>query len=201
MPEPSSDILQVGVASERLGGCPSQARTSSSLASQASASELELFGFGRRRGSFSLGVAGARLVRRLGICLDAFVDKLGGEVTQIRRRGLGGLAARCLDNFRFCSSRLLGRLHVSGNVLGRFWFSLAESHLRLGENLFGKIEVGRALDRLAAAGARPHAAPPPPPLRGGPPTALAAGPPALPLSPLAPPAAPPPGPVRVLRRA
>src|SRR2546423_1457543 len=149
MPEPSSDILQVGVASERLGGCPSQARTSSRSASQASASELELFGFGRRRGSFSLGVAGARLVRRLGICLDAFVDKLGGEVTQIRRRGLGGLAARCLDNFRFCSSRLLGRLHVSGNVLGRFWFSLAESHLRLGENLFGKIEVGRALDRLA----------------------------------------------------
>jgi hypothetical protein len=42
MPEPSWDIRYVGVASERLG---------------------KLLLFGRGRGRFSLGVAGARLVR------------------------------------------------------------------------------------------------------------------------------------------
>src|SRR6266480_4206965 len=130
MPEPSSDSLQVGVASERLG-------------------QLLLFGFGRRRGSLSLGVTGARLVRGLGVRLDAVIDELGRQITRVRRRGLGGLAARRLDDLR--RNRLRQGLLVDGNGLG--------DSLRLRKNLFRKVEIRRSLDRLRVVGTRHDTAP------------------------------------------
>src|SRR6266566_2627581 len=64
---------------------------------------LFLFGFGGRRGRLALGVAGARLVRGLGVCLDALVDELLRQVACVNRGGLRGLTrgltARRLHRF------------------------------------------------------------------------------------------------------
>src|SRR6478672_6792543 len=60
---------------------------------------LPLFGFGGRRGRLALGVAGARLVRGLGVCLDALVDELLRQVAYVSRGGLRGLADRRLHHF------------------------------------------------------------------------------------------------------
>ncbi len=80
----------------------------------------------------------------MGVRLDALVDELLLEVAGTRRRGLGGLAARRLDG------RGRDRLWLG---LGCLWLGLVERSLRLGKNLFGKVEVGRALDRLRVVGA------------------------------------------------
>src|SRR6266566_10108569 len=60
---------------------------------------LLLVGFGGSRGRLALGVAGARLVRGLGVCLDALVDELLRQVACVNRGGLRGLAARRLHRF------------------------------------------------------------------------------------------------------
>src|SRR5512132_1878771 len=120
------------------------------IATATGRTRLLLFGFGsrRRRGSPSLGVAGARLVRGLGVRLDAVVDELGRQIARVRRCGLGGLAARRLDDL--CRNRLRQRLLVCGSGLG--------DSLRLRENLFRKIEIRRSLDRLRVVGTRHNTA-------------------------------------------
>src|SRR6476660_8713862 len=112
---------------------------------------LPLFGFGGRRGRLALGVAGARLVRGLGVCLDALVDEL---LRQVGHGGLRGLVARrflALD-LGFGGGHRRLSLFFSYHAVGCLAF--AERSLRLGENLLGEVEVRCSLDRLRIVGAR-----------------------------------------------
>src|SRR2546430_12746713 len=84
---------------------------------------LLLVGFGGSRGRLALGVAGARLVRGLGVCLDALVDELLRQIRLGRLRGprprrfpcfLPGVGGRQrgLHPSRFPRLRLrVGRIH------------------------------------------------------------------------------------------
>src|SRR6266487_4537407 len=119
---------------------------------------LPLFGFGGRRGRLALGVAGAGLVRGLGVCLDALVHELVRQVACVGRGGLR-LAARRFDGLRlgFGRGRLRRRSFFSRQVL--VCRAFAKGRLRLGEDLLGKIEIGCSFNRLRIVGA--ETTPPP----------------------------------------
>src|SRR6266566_3540160 len=146
------------------------------IATATGRTKLLLVGFGRRRGSLALGVAGARLVRGLGVRLDALVDELRLEVAGVRRRGRRSLATRRLDNVcrnglwcgllvfgnglagSFCRRQLRCGLFVYSGSLGRLCFACVARRLRLRKDLLGKVEVRRPLDRLRVVGTRHDAA-------------------------------------------
>src|SRR5437660_646504 len=118
---------------------------------------LLLVGFGGSRGRLALGVAGARLVRGLGVCLDALVDELLRQIRLGRLRGLSarrfhgfglgfggshrGLSARRFHGFGlgFGGSHRRLSLFFSCYVVGCFAF--AERTLRLREDLLGEVEI------------------------------------------------------------
>src|SRR6476620_6282605 len=115
---------------------------------------LLLFGFGGSRWRLAFGVARTRLVRGLGVCLDALVDEL---LRQVGHGGLRGLVARrflVLDlGFGDSHRRLsLFYCHAVGCL------ALAKRSLRLGEDLLGEVEVRCSLDRLRVVGARDDSA-------------------------------------------
>src|SRR3989475_8542077 len=112
---------------------------------------LLLVGFGGSRGRLALGVARARLVRGLGVCLDALVDEL---LRQIRLGRLRGLSARRFHGFGlgFGGSHRWLSLFFCCYAVGCFAF--AKRSLRLGEDLLGEVEIRCSLDRLRIVGAR-----------------------------------------------
>src|SRR5690348_12058691 len=95
---------------------------------------LLLFGFGGGHWSLALGVAGTRLVRGLGVCLDALVDEL---LRQVGHGGLRRLAARrfLVLDLGFGGSHRRLSLFFSCHAVG--CVALTKRSLRLGEDLLG----------------------------------------------------------------